>query len=55
VENGFGRVEWWVLNWNPARKFYEKIGAESMDEWVVYRLAGKKLEKLAADKSNTID
>jgi len=55
VQNGFGRVEWWVLNWNPARKFYEKIGAESMDEWVVYRLTGKKLEKLAKDKGSTTD
>lgn len=53
VKNGFGRVEWWVLNWNPARKFYEKIGAESMDEWVVYRLTGEKLEKLASDSGKT--
>ena len=29
-----GRMEWWVLKWNPARDFYEKIGAEAMDEWV---------------------
>ncbi|TFH34072.1 MAG: GNAT family N-acetyltransferase [Bacteroidia bacterium] len=55
VENGFGRVEWWVLNWNPARKFYEKIGAESMDEWVVYRLTGEKLIKLAGETTSTID
>ena len=47
VERGCGRVEWWVLNWNPARKFYESIGARSMDEWVVYRLTGDKLDKLA--------
>ncbi|MEZ5001353.1 MAG: GNAT family N-acetyltransferase [Bacteroidales bacterium] len=47
VERGCGRVEWWVLNWNPARKFYESIGAKSMDEWVVYRLTGDKLRKLA--------
>lgn len=48
VERGCGRVEWWVLNWNPARRFYERIGAKSMDEWVVYRLTGEKLKNLAA-------
>jgi GNAT superfamily N-acetyltransferase len=42
-----GRMEWWVLKWNPARDFYEKIGAEAMDEWVVYRLTGESMEKMA--------
>lgn len=48
VERGCGRVEWWVLNWNPARKFYDNLGAEAMNEWVVYRLTGDKLHELAA-------
>ena len=47
IERGCGRVEWWVLNWNPARKFYESIGARAMNEWVVYRLTGQKLDELA--------
>ena len=46
-ERECGRVEWWVLNWNPARKFYESIGAQAMDEWMVYRLDGKNLADLA--------
>lgn len=50
VERDCGRIEWWVLNWNPARKLYDGIGAESMDEWVVYRLAGDSLHKMAEDK-----
>nr|MQY80108.1 GNAT family N-acetyltransferase [Bacteroidota bacterium] len=45
-ERNCGRIEWWVLKWNPARKFYENLGAKAMDEWVVYRLTGKPLEKL---------
>lgn len=45
-ERDCGRVDWWVLNWNPARKFYESIGAKSMDEWTVYRLTGDKLKEL---------
>ena len=49
LERGCGRVEWWVLNWNPARKFYDSLGAEAMTEWVVYRLTGDRLSKLAGE------
>jgi GNAT superfamily N-acetyltransferase len=42
-----GRFEWAVLDWNtPAIEFYKKLGAKPMDEWTVYRLAGKALEDL---------
>jgi GNAT superfamily N-acetyltransferase len=44
-ELGCKRVEWAALNWNPARKFYEKIGAQPLSDWVLYRLSGKKLEE----------
>lgn len=47
IERGCGRVEWWVLKWNPARKFYESMGAKAMDEWMVYRLSGDSLSDLA--------
>jgi len=40
-------MEWFVLKWNPARKFYENLGAKAMDEWLVYRLAGEALDKMA--------
>ncbi|MFB0509035.1 MAG: N-acetyltransferase family protein [bacterium] len=46
-EFGYKRVEWAALNWNPARKFYEKLGAKPLNDWVLYRLTGKKLEELA--------
>ncbi len=43
-----GRLEWAVLKWNePAIRAYEKINAVPMDEWTVYRLTGKALDKLA--------
>ncbi len=48
LERDCGRVEWWVLNWNPARKFYDSLGAKAMNEWVVYRLTGDKLNELAS-------
>jgi len=46
-ERNCGRIDWWVLEWNPARKFYEKMGAVPMDEWIVYRLTGDKLDDLS--------
>ncbi|RYF36047.1 MAG: GNAT family N-acetyltransferase, partial [Comamonadaceae bacterium] len=49
VENGCGRFEWSVLDWNePALQFYRSIGAWAMDEWTRYRLAGAALEKFAS-------
>jgi GNAT superfamily N-acetyltransferase len=48
-ERGCGRLEWWVLDWNePAIGFYKSLGAEAMDDWTVYRLAGTALEDLAS-------
>jgi GNAT superfamily N-acetyltransferase len=48
VERGCGRLEWWVLDWNePAIRFYERLGAQAMDEWTVFRLSGDTLEELA--------
>jgi GNAT superfamily N-acetyltransferase len=45
-ERDCGRMEWWVLKWNPAIKFYEQMGAVAMDEWVVYRLTEDKLKDM---------
>ncbi len=45
-ERSCGRVEWWVLDWNPARKFYEHIGAVAQSEWITYRLSGNALDSL---------
>ena len=48
VERGYGRMEWWCLDWNkPSIDFYKSLGAEVMDEWTVYRLSGKTLTELA--------
>ena len=46
-----GRLEWSVLDWNtPAIRFYESIGAEPLNEWVGYRLAGEALDRFASDE-----
>lgn len=48
VERGCGRLEWWCLDWNQSSiDFYRSLGAEAMDEWTVYRIAGKTLTQLA--------
>jgi GNAT superfamily N-acetyltransferase len=47
VERGYARLEWWVLDWNPARDFYQAIGAQALSEWVPYRLTGPALTNLA--------
>ncbi|MGC7097207.1 N-acetyltransferase family protein [Amycolatopsis lurida] len=47
VRQGYGRLEWSVLDWNPAVEFYRALGAEPMDEWTVHRLADEPLRKLA--------
>jgi GNAT superfamily N-acetyltransferase len=49
VERGCRRFEWWVLDWNTdAIRFYERLGAQAMDEWTVFRIAGDALEGLAS-------
>lgn len=49
-ERNCGRVEWSVLDWNKrAIDFYKELGAQPIDDWTVYRVAGKSLEKLAAE------
>lgn len=54
VERGCGRMEWTCLNWNqPSIDFYLSLGAEPMDEWTVYRLAGETLKQVAADSAGT--
>lgn len=52
VDGGFGRLEWYCLDWNtPSLDFYHKrLGAIPMDEWTTQRLTGKALRKLAEEK-----
>ena len=48
VDEGLGRLEWTVLDWNaPSIAFYDSLGAASMDEWIIRRLTGDGIKKLA--------
>ena len=47
VTRRYTRVEWAVLDWNePAIGFYRHLGAQALDGWTVYRLAGENLRRL---------
>ena len=49
VEEGCGRLEWAVLDWNaPSIAFYRQLGAQPLDEWTTFRLTGEALTRLAA-------
>ena len=49
VQRGCGRLEWWCLDWNrPSIEFYLSLGAQPMEDWTVYRVAGEALTNLAA-------
>lgn len=49
VEEGLGRLQWWVLDWNaPSIAFYRSIGAVPQDEWTVMRVSGEALTTLGA-------
>jgi GNAT superfamily N-acetyltransferase len=51
VRRGCGRLEWAVLDWNErAFRFYRRLGAKPAKQWVLTRLSGKPLRRLAARK-----
>src|SRR5262249_14475720 len=45
---GCGRMEWAVLDWNtPSIRFYQKLGAKLRRQWILTRLTGAPLRRLA--------
>lgn len=47
VEQGPGRLEWAVLDWNAdAIRFYGSLGAVPMADWTTFRLTGDSLAAL---------
>ena len=48
VRRGCGRLEWAVLDWNrPAIGFYKRLGAKLRRQWILTRLTGPPLRRLA--------
>lgn len=51
ARRGCGRMEWAVLDWNtPSIRFYEKLGARLRKEWILTRLTGAPLRRLARSR-----
>jgi GNAT superfamily N-acetyltransferase len=43
---GCGRAEWSCLDWNThAQRFYERLGAERLHEWFLYRMTAPEMER----------
>jgi len=49
IERGWGRIDFHVLDWNPAREFYHRLGIGHIGEWVRYGADEKVLLRLAAE------
>ena len=55
VDRRCGRFEWAVLDWNvDAIRVYEGVGARPVNDWIIYRLTGDALARLA-DKARAAD
>src|SRR5271169_1227028 len=48
VERGWGRIDFHVLDWNPARAFYHRLGMAHVDGWLRYGGDEAALRRLAA-------
>lgn len=48
LARGYKRIDLNVLDWNPARGFYERLGFRWMRSWLSYRLSGEALERMAS-------
>jgi GNAT superfamily N-acetyltransferase len=48
VDEGLKSLDWAVLNWNaPSIAFYDSLGAETMDDWIMRSLHGEALARMA--------
>jgi GNAT superfamily N-acetyltransferase len=49
VARGWDRLDFAVLDWNPARAFYHRLGIEARAAWLPYRSTDDALRQLAAE------
>lgn len=56
IERNCARMEWSVLNWNEsAIRFYEKLDAEPVHDWTVFRLSREKLGQLTSKTTHVTE
>ena len=49
IERGWGRIDFHVLDWNPARRFYERLGLGHVEDWLRYGGDEAALRRLALE------
>jgi len=52
-ERSCARLELSVLDWNPARAFYERLGMSHQEKWLPYRLEAAGIEWLAREANGS--
>jgi GNAT superfamily N-acetyltransferase len=53
LERDYRRLDLSVLDWNPARAFYERLGIRHKQGWLPYRVSGDALAALARQPRET--
>lgn len=52
IERDWARIDFQVLDWNPARNFYHRLGMAHLGEWLRYGADLEVLRRLAAEDCN---
>jgi len=55
VERDWPALHFNVLDWNPARGFYRRLGIERRNEWLPHSATGEALRRLAAQDRDKVD
>lgn len=56
LERDCGRLEWACLDWNqPSINFYKSLGAKPLEDWTIYRLDVKTMQKLVEETTASLD
>jgi GNAT superfamily N-acetyltransferase len=55
IERDWPALHFMVLDWNPARDFYERLGIERRKEWQPHGASGEALRRLAAQDRGADD
>src|ERR1700683_1236828 len=49
---GCARIDLAVLDWNPARGFYKRLGSRHAEVWQIFRLTTSNLEALSTEATD---
>ena len=52
-ERGYRRLDLQVLDWNPARNFYERLGMVCNRQWLPYRANGNSLRAMTTTSTSS--